>query len=406
LQSIGRATRLSVPTEHDGRLHGERWFETMVQIDLGVAGARASLSKSADTDKDGSVQPQTGRKLAGIEAGRGVASVFVVLYHAANHMKLNVGFAPLGGFAQFGHAGVDFFFVLSGFIIYFVHSRDIGQRERLAHYAERRFTRIYPFYWFVFALGLGLTSTLSSAPTPAWTTAIYNLTLLPTNGEPWIGVAWTLQHELLFYAIFAIAIAHGRIGKLVFALWLAAIVADPFFAISANHGAFADKLLSSFNIEFFFGIFAAWLTLSKRVTSTLAFLVAGVVCFAAVGILEDVGLLDGYAPYARLAYGLSSMLVVIGLTAVRLTTGLMAKIFAEMGAASYAIYLTHLTCIGIVYKIAESTGLFHKLPVPLMYLVLCGSGVLGGILFSRLVEYPLMRLTRARLFGRPETAKG
>ncbi len=49
----------------------------------------------------------------------------------------------------FGHAGVDFFFVLSGFIIMHAHTADIGKPERLYRYLWRRATRIYPIYWIV-----------------------------------------------------------------------------------------------------------------------------------------------------------------------------------------------------------------------------------------------------------------
>ncbi len=61
---------------------------------------------------------------------------------------------PASGLFAFGHAGVDFFFVLSGFIILHVHAGDIGRPVRLGHYLQRRFTRVYPFYWVVFLLAL------------------------------------------------------------------------------------------------------------------------------------------------------------------------------------------------------------------------------------------------------------
>jgi exopolysaccharide production protein ExoZ len=83
--------------------------------------------------------PAGGRaRLEGVEAARGVAALLVVLYHAALHVEGDVpGSAVLWGLPHFGHAGVDFFFVLSGFIISFVHRRDLGRPDRLGHYLER-----------------------------------------------------------------------------------------------------------------------------------------------------------------------------------------------------------------------------------------------------------------------------
>jgi len=53
---------------------------------------------------------------------------------------------------QFGHAGVDLFFVISGFIILFVHYDDIGRPERLGRYVGRRLSRILPTYWVALVL--------------------------------------------------------------------------------------------------------------------------------------------------------------------------------------------------------------------------------------------------------------
>ena len=48
-------------------------------------------------------------RLAGVEAGRGVAALLVVLYHTALHVEGDVGGSILWRLPHFGHAGVDFF---------------------------------------------------------------------------------------------------------------------------------------------------------------------------------------------------------------------------------------------------------------------------------------------------------
>ena len=46
-------------------------------------------------------------------------------------------------------SGVDIFFVLSGFIIYFIHAKDIGRPQRIYNFAKKRLSRVYPAYWVV-----------------------------------------------------------------------------------------------------------------------------------------------------------------------------------------------------------------------------------------------------------------
>lgn len=69
-------------------------------------------------------------RLSSIESARGIAAFMVVLFHTTGIMNLPKYFSvmPLGGVFGFGHAGVDFFFVLSGFIILFIHYDDIGKK--------------------------------------------------------------------------------------------------------------------------------------------------------------------------------------------------------------------------------------------------------------------------------------
>ena len=43
--------------------------------------------------------------------------------------------------------GVNFFFVPSGFIIFFAHAKDVGRPARIGTYLWRRFARVYPTYW-------------------------------------------------------------------------------------------------------------------------------------------------------------------------------------------------------------------------------------------------------------------
>src|SRR5438552_3385805 len=102
-------------------------------------------------------------RLANIEAMRGVAAMLVVLFHAGSYVaeSRHYGGTVLGGLYVAGRAGVDVFFVLSGFILAWVYDRGASPpqagaaRPSLARYAWRRATRILPAYWIITLLLVG-----------------------------------------------------------------------------------------------------------------------------------------------------------------------------------------------------------------------------------------------------------
>lgn len=146
------------------------------------------------------------KKLEGIEAGRGIAALLVLLAHATIILGFpqNLGVDGFNGLFKFGHAGVEFFFVLSGFIIFYIHHQDIGQLNQLANYWQKRFIRIMPTYWVVLALYgciLVITPT-AERHEREFDTIFRSIFLLPGGHGQILGVAWTLTRELLFICCF------------------------------------------------------------------------------------------------------------------------------------------------------------------------------------------------------------
>ena len=76
---------------------------------------------------------------------RGWAAILVLLIHASYIAAGQHGMPIAGNFFTMGNAGVDFFFVLSGFLITHLHLGDIGRREKLNSYVRKRFVRGAPY---------------------------------------------------------------------------------------------------------------------------------------------------------------------------------------------------------------------------------------------------------------------
>ncbi len=213
-------------------------------------------------------------RFAGLEAGRGLAALAVALAHASMFAAQDLSRAgvvdtnaalPLGGRLANLVCGVDFFFVLSGFIITFVHWKDLGQPHRLRNYVAQRFTRIYPAYWIIVVpliLAIRLFPGSSSTYLPSPSADLASVLLVATPAGPALGVAWTLTHEILFYALFAIAIVSRRVGLIMLSVWTTVIVANLLLGVTAYPVGF---LISSYNLEFILGVALAILFVSARI---------------------------------------------------------------------------------------------------------------------------------------------
>ncbi|MEZ4415193.1 MAG: acyltransferase [Gemmatimonadota bacterium] len=149
------------------------------------------------------------KTLQAMEGLRAIAVFLVFLVHYAALFEVWLPSGSVSAFvsrhmASIGNAGVDLFFVISGFLIY----RMLVRRPRpLPTYLGRRIQRIYPTFLAVLALYVVVSwvlpsvSKLPSDPGAQVVYLIQNLFLLPGifDIEPIITVAWSLSYEFCFY---------------------------------------------------------------------------------------------------------------------------------------------------------------------------------------------------------------
>lgn len=338
-------------------------------------------------------------KLQGVEAARGMAALLVVLVHASSMMAVpkHAGEMPLGGLFKFGHAGVDFFFVLSGFIIYFIHARELGQPSLLASYWQKRFIRIFPVYWIVLAVYGVL---LAISPTRELTERIPSVALsafllLPHEKGPILSVAWSLSHELLFYLLFSVLFVSKRLGFALLGAWAGLIVLN-----MVTH-VFTAPLLSNFalrifNIHFFFGMFVAYAIRHWPVRAPLGCLIAGTLLFFGAGVLESWGpAMPTEWPPLHLAYASGAAAMLYGLVGLEQTQRLrIPAIAVALGTASYSIYLIHTIVIMVMLQALLVLKPYIALPSLLVFSGLVVVPVIVSIYFSRWIEQPLIRKLR------------
>nr|WP_314466582.1 acyltransferase [uncultured Novosphingobium sp.] len=344
----------------------------------------------------GSPAGQAPRKLWSIQALRGLAALAVVAYHAARHLGKAVDASAITRLTQPGHAGVDLFFVLSGFIILHVHRADIGRPQALRRYLWQRFARLMPIYWVALAATIALMLPRHADEVTAAGVAL-SASLLPTVQDPLLGVAWTLQHEMLFYGAFALLILNRRLGLCVLALWLGWGISQ--FCGLVPSGLDVPRLTSVFNLQFLFGMMAAAAVASGRLNHGRRLAALSALLLVVVGMLEATGRMDGYGSLARLAYGVPSALLIAGLAGWE---GQAAKpvrvpgVLTALGDASYSLYLFHLLGIGVAWQLWLRTGLDPAENLAACYLFLLAGATACGLACHYCIEKPLLQYLRSR----------
>ena len=162
-----------------------------------------------------------------LEIGRFIAALLVVLFHvdSAGHKFYGHYFAD--NIFRSGHAGVEFFFVLSGFIIFYVHRKDIENATGGASFMMRRIVRIIPMYWLALAcvvIAYALSPAARQGRLFSIQDYIFDFLLIPRHGEMALSVAWTLRQEFVFYFIFLASIKIRGAGLWPILLWQAVIM--------------------------------------------------------------------------------------------------------------------------------------------------------------------------------------
>ena len=343
-----------------------------------------------------------------IELCRAIAAIMVVTFHAGGAFAAEKYFARevFADLFVFGSSGVQFFFALSGFIITYVHFEDINRPRSLKRYLWRRMVRIYPIYWLIFA---GVLCVMLLVPSfredvPAPPTLLKSLTLIPQNpdlvggtGAPVIVVAWSMQYEVMFYALFAVFIVSARLGAIVLlgcALWIALGGAGyvlPFplnFMSPANFSVFA------------FGVLAA-LTLQVYQPRRPALIFsAGLLLFVTLAGSEVVLALSGdsLGPswLTITCYGLGSCLIIFGLASWEQTAGIRAPgILRALGQSSYVLYLIHFPLISLLCKVL-SPGSGHIAYDTSSFVIICLTCVGIAHATHLLVEAPLGNFLRSK----------
>jgi exopolysaccharide production protein ExoZ len=325
-----------------------------------------------------------------IQVLRFLAAFAVVAFHAWGVAP--EGYKIPGNAAAFvlshGGRGVDLFFVISGFIIYYATHRatpDAGQ------FLRRRIERIVPLYFVVTLAVTLLGVTLPDMfGTPDWFTVRHVLKSLAfisfTDGEtPVVYVGWSLEYEMYFYlaAALLMALTENVWRNIVVLFSVLAILGQGPGAAAAMgpYAFFTDPLI----LEFVLGVIAGIAFVKGRIEWPV---LAAAACAVVVVLAAD--------PASRvITSGLPSACLVAAAAFAsrrRVAPSWPERALARLGDASYSIYLVQVNTVTLA-----TMALVTSTPgIPPLLLVLATSCIVTalGLLLNIFVERPVLKLAR------------
>jgi exopolysaccharide production protein ExoZ len=354
-----------------------------------------------------------------LDAWRGLASLWVALYHAALVIVAGqpaLRSEPLYVFSLVGWLGVPMFFVISGYCIAHSACRSCGQQGGLGRFLQARLRRIYPPCWFALALAAllsvfasllvasgHLASSVMAEKGALNQDALYyvaNLALLqPLLRRPFLlPQCWTLCYEIAFYGIVGLVLplAARLRGKQVPALLgvlngltgavLLLLILRPAWRL------YPLDLWPQFGLGV--AVYAVLEFPAERAPKVWA-AINGALCLALV-ISRDyhVGLM-GSPGRVTFAFSLAFALAILLLRRYDAGLGRLRPVRALslVGLFSYSLYLTHYFSIGVISqatKIFRPGAGFHYLS----FFTMIGGAVVFGWIFFHWFERPFLK-TRA-----------
>lgn len=293
---------------------------------------------------------EPGRFIA-LDSLRGIAALGVALFH----FQATTGPSswPL---LRAGNLFVDFFFVLSGFVIAASYGDRLAQGFGMARYMVLRIGRVWPLHLFMVGafLALELLSTLTGtfglsrgAPftglhSPGHLlTAIFLLDgYVPMRGNYYSVVGWSISVEILLYMLAALAFRLGAKGLAMFmALGVAALAANLADMEWLVFSRFVQRGLAGFTI----GIACWWL---HRLAAGMRLPLPSLAEFAALGALLAFLWFGPRLGMIPLVVVPSALVVLI----FARDAGVISRLLGGwgwvwLGRLSYALYMVHVFVI-------------------------------------------------------------
>jgi exopolysaccharide production protein ExoZ len=329
---------------------GRRTPPLMIDERIAALSVRALRSKG--------VAPRMRQKrvetIVAIQVLRAIAALAVVLSHSAFDLQ-RFGYGSPGPLSHFhlGDAGVDLFFVISGFVMVYASEPLFGRAIGALSFFIHRLIRIVPLYWLVTTIYVAI-----SMPTATYDlqtiAASYLFVPLPRPDgimQPIVGQGWTLNYEMFFYVIFALAVLVPLRAAVIAAsctLFVMVAAGHVFAPLPPASGFWTDSIVLEFVFGMLIGLaYSEGVTLKQSIAVSL--ILFGFILIASGELVPH--------EIRVVWWGIPAALIVTGATFGRFAMrGPVWRPLVIVGNASYALYLIHPAPIRAVLMLARWIG--------------------------------------------------
>jgi peptidoglycan/LPS O-acetylase OafA/YrhL len=323
----------------------------------------------------------TGKRILWADLARGLAAYAVIAYHM-----------DVPGTKYF-YVAVDFFFVLSGFVL----SRSISRITNFAewrHFMLKRLYRFMPLVWMALFVRVSLAfgGTLVGKPCDAAEcelipviSAALMLQFIVPIALTVMGPLWSLSIELIVNAVYALPLMAKRKGLVIFGI-LAGLgfLIFTYLAPQFDIPNFLDRGFARGVLAFGLGLLigylpklrSAWLAVIPGALGT------GLVFITGVGFQPLVAAFM----FALLVWGLSQI-------QAEWDNTVYVKVAALLGNASFGVYVWHGAFRGVVQQISQFIGFEAGTTVFALsnFVVLSALSTVLALVTYHYVEMPIMR---------------
>ncbi len=310
---------------------------------------------------------------------------------------------------------VDFFFVLSGFVIAYSYEADLQRGTSRRDFLLARWIRLYPLFFLGLVLG-AISKALyefPANPMTFWGNVGFNLLMLPyplpfpqTYDDlfPLNYPAWSIFYEWIAYILFAVLIRRltDRWLACVILVGLAALIYTGLAEGTLDRGTWRPSLvggLARVTFSFFVGValHRLWQRRPTRIALHPAILFAQLIVPLMWRPDEQVA----YAWLYELLIVAVWMPMMVWLGTGSVARGIWQKISAVLGTMSYPLYITHATVYPYVFHSNDpQPPVFFEQNAPWPALTVIVLLCIASWLVATYVDLPLRRRLNGILFRR------